>query len=297
MEKQIFLGNETSIKEEPPSFEKEKGCNTTVAIHFIRHADREIHKTVSETPLTKKGVKRCVEFAETLNGNVITGEFSPTERTEETLDTIIEHSPATVKIPPQENIFLKSRCSENFVHRIQQHFLEMHGGMLTPCPDTDVSAIESCATVAGIELYLSFGNDRPDEETPSPVETAAMVAAQIAHAVNMADDLESGDIADCVFVSHDYLVAAFLKEILLVKDKTSGKKRKFGHLSEIGGGIDFLDGPEITVKNNANGKRTITLQFKGQKYDINTDRFNELLQIDSYKDFFSKMNDRASVRP
>ncbi|GEM_PF-1985274 len=144
-----------------PDPEKEKGCGTTVMIHFIRHADREIHQTAPETPLTEKGIQKCADFANNLTGNTIIGTYSPVERTKRTACEIIKHSPAKIKIPLKENTTLKSRASEEFIHRIQQHVAEKLAQRPRPYPDTEETAIEFCATVAGIEYYLSFGNERP----------------------------------------------------------------------------------------------------------------------------------------
>ena len=134
------------------------------------------------------------------------------------------------------------------------------------------------ATCIGVEHYLNFRNKRPDKETYSPVETAATVAQRLDTAIRKADRVHSGSKIDSVFASHDYVVADFLKEIMIRETEDGEKIRGF---NEIGGPIKFLEGLEILVNTNSKGEKSIDLLFRGQKYELDMKRFKELLRIAS----------------
>jgi broad specificity phosphatase PhoE len=255
---------------------KRFGRDVEIHIMLVRHADRPLGQTAPNVRLTDSGINKCAGFGSNLREkDRIEGACSPTFRTKATVDLIIGNSPTKNKLRPQEKQELASRSSPAFVKKIQEHVKEslMKKNGKVP-PD-----LELCSTVEGIDFYLSFGDKRPDAQTYSPVEAAANVAQILDTTIRKANLLRSATDMDAVFSSHDYVIAAFLKEVMLRETKDGQIIRGFASLAELGDTIDFLEGPEIIVKNDQNGKQSIGLAFRQKKYALDMKRFRELVKI------------------
>jgi len=258
-----------------PALEKEKGYNTEIDIWLIRHGERPPNQTAPNVKLTENGIAECANFGRQLTEpKLIAGEHSPTSRTRDTVEAIISNSPAERKLRIRERVELASHSSPEFVEEIKSHvrniFMEKKG--FVPA-DKDL-----LSTKCGIDFYLKYGENRPEAQTYSPVEAAALVALRVDAAIRKSNRIKSDESWGVVLSSHDYVIASFLKEVMLRKNKNGETVRGFDSLGDLGRTINFLEGPEIIVKNDQNRQQTIKLIFRGQEYEMDTKRLGQLVE-------------------
>lgn len=264
----------SAMPENKSTPEKEPcGRNVEAEINLIRHGKREKDKTWKSAPLTLEGFLECVKLGRSrkIKGSIICG-ASPADRTRETAQEILDYSPTeNKKLVISEE--LASKSSPEFIKTVEKHVIDKYNG--DPPKNQEL-----CCTVPGIDFYLSFGDKRPDEQTYSPVEAAANVALVLNEIVSNIDNTPSGTSIDSFFVSHDYVIAAFLQQVIIQELESGDKKTGFSSLSELGNSpIAFLEGPQIIVKNDEQGKQTTKLIFRGKTYAMDMERFNELVKI------------------
>jgi len=269
---------------------KRFGRNVEIIIRIIRHAARPLNQIAPGVELTEAGMKSCVKFGEELvKKDFIGGECSPTVRTEKTANLIVSSSPTENKLPVKEREELSSHGSQDFRERVRTHVKRILGEKYDRLADAEKNKIDLLSTAEGIDYYLAFGDQKPDAQTYSPVETAASVALRLGIAIRKVDRLPSDTTADFFLSTHDYVVAAFLQQVLLQKE--DGKeKRGFDSLAELGGDpIAFLENIEITVKTDDEGKKTVSLAFRNKTYGMDMNRLRELIRIgDRLKQFETK---------
>ncbi|MCG2809601.1 MAG: hypothetical protein L6275_04670 [Candidatus Portnoybacteria bacterium] len=269
---------------ERESFERnnpreEFGRKVEVHAKFIRHSEKKFPRSENEVPLSENGIKKSEELGEGLEKrDRIEGEYSDTVRARNTTESVVFHSPTENKLKTKERGELAFRCSDDFMLRTRKHIEEVSKKSQK---EIAKKGTEAGASTEGIDYYLSFGDKRPDNETYSPEETAATVAKRLDIAIRKADRLHSGTKMDAIFTSHDYVVAAFLKEVMSKQDEDGKKVEGFTSLEDIGGMIQPLEGFELIAKTDETGQKTIEFNFRGQNYEFNTERFEELVKIAS----------------
>lgn len=95
---------------------------------------------------------------------------------------------------------------------------------------------------------------------------------------------------DYFLVTHDYVIAAFLQQVLIWETENGQMKRGFDSLTELGdNSIEFLENLEIIAKTDDKGKlivktddkgnKTIDAVFRDKKCSIDMDRLYELAKI------------------
>lgn len=126
---------------------------------------------------------------------------------------------------------------------------------------------------------------RPDEETPSPQEVAAGMAKLVDRYINMAYYLYSDSEIDLLNTSHKGTLEPLLKEILLRKVRDGNnierRVRGFEKIEEIGGGMRPSESWQLLVKTDETGNRSVKLSLRGQEYDIDMNRLDELVRLSS----------------
>ena len=50
----------------------------------------------------------------------------------------------------------------------------------------------------------------------------------------------------------------------------------FDNLEEVGGALKFTEGMEFIIKTDEQGDKKLTVKFRGQEYDIDMEKLNEL---------------------
>lgn len=229
------------------------GRNVEIHAVFVRHGEKN-----EGGELTDKGKKQAAEFGENLKSrDAIKGYSSPVQRAIETVEQIIENSPHDKK--------LKTRIrTEIGIPPSSQEFYKKFKELEKQGPDE------------AAKWFLSFGTEKPDAESSSPHEVAESFAYILAKYFKMADKLYSGSNIDLVNGTHQGLTEALLKEVLKRENDNGEEVTGFDNLEEIGGALKFTEGIEFIIKTDERGDKKLTVNFRGQEYDIDMAKLNEL---------------------
>ena len=279
--------------------EQEEGRDVKVSAIFERHGEKEASATSAETPLTEKGERESAEFGRSLpKSGVVKGYSSNTPRTRRTAELAVENSPTEVKMTETGTEKPKIRTDKGLgfyydpegeffkkAKQISKDVVEKDFGDLSPEEEKNRKLTEIRNQQAN--YYLSFGDKRPDPFTISPVELAALMAEKVNTYINMADRLNSGSDVQLVNATHDFNIAAFLKEVMVLSRKEDGQPVKFEKIEEIGGGIGYNESFEVLTETDSQGNKTIKLIFRGKEYELDTKRLFELVEIAKKFDFES----------
>jgi broad specificity phosphatase PhoE len=235
-----------------PESQERFGRNVEIHAVFVRHGEKG-----EGGELTEEGKNQAAEFGEQLEKkDAVKGYVSPVQRAIETVERIIESSPHDKKLKTRIRTEIGiPPSSKEFYAKFKE--LEKQG------PD------------AAAEWFLSFGAERPDTETASPHEVAESFAYVLAKYLRMADKLYSGSNIDLVNGTHQGLPESLLKEVL--KRKMDDKEViGFDKIEDIGGALRFTEGMEFVVKTDSEGNKRLTVNFRGQGYDIDMAKLDEL---------------------
>ena len=261
--------------------EDKYGKNIKIGVIFLRHGEKETDISTAETGLTERGRKEISVVGKRLNKkDLIKGYSSDTDRTRESAELIVAASPTEKKMNfrLKEELAFHYDKNGDFINNLMKIKKEMLGqdfdGLQEEEKKEKMEKYENWAT----DYYLGFNDQRPDANTMSPVETAAMISKLAERYAKIADRLDSGSDIQLINSTHDLNLAAFLKEVL-VRDVNDQKIRGFKSINEVGGHLGFNEGFELLIENDNEGKKNIKLKFRGQQYDLDKQRLSELVKI------------------
>ena len=263
------------------NIENKYGKNVKIHAIFLRHGEKETDMAATDTGLTERGRRESLEIGRKLDEkDLIKAYSSDTDRTKESAELIVFASPTEKKMKHRIEKELSFYYDKNgvFFNNLMKAKKEMLGNGFKELQEEEkkekMEKYENWAT----DYYLSFSEQRPDESTMSPVETAAIMAKRVETYIKMADRLRSNSDIQMINDTHDLNLAAFLKEAL-VRDVNGQKIRGFKSIEEIGGSLAFNEGFEIIVENDEEGKKNIKFVFRGRQYELDFQRLNELSKI------------------
>ncbi|MDO9399446.1 MAG: histidine phosphatase family protein [bacterium] len=237
------------------TLEKEKfGQNVEIHAIFVRHGEKD-----ASGKLTEEGKKQAAEFGKSLESkDAIKGYSSSIERVVETVEQIIKNSPNDKKLKTRIRTELSiPPVSQEFLKEFREKEKEGHG--------------------KAIKWFLDFGIKKPDSGTDSPHEIAESFAYVLMKYFKMADKLYSGSDIDLVNGTHQGFPESLLMYVL--KRKTDNKEVVgFDDVDEIGGALKFTEGMEFIVKTEEQGDKKLTVNFRGQEYDIDMEKLKELAE-------------------
>lgn len=259
----------------------EFGNNVVIHAVFNRHGEKELDPEKFETDLTKKGERQAEDFGLTRNNkDMIKAYSSDTPRTLKTGKIITESSPISKKG------FLRKSQELSFTYdplgQLNHDMQAMKKASLRENFE-NLSLEEKEKNMEEIaekltDYYLSFGDIRPDPKTFSPTEIASQTAVLIDKYIKMAGKLKNNSKVDLINSTHDLNLASFLKEVM-IREKNGEKILGFEKIEEIGGVINFLENFEIIINKINKDKTDLKMLFRGKEYEIDKQRFVELLEI------------------
>lgn len=231
---------------------REKGLNIQMHVIFMRHGDKN-----ENGELTDEGKIQSTEFGEKLeNKDAIKVYSSPVKRVIETVEGVLEGAPHDKKLKTRIRTEIGTPpSSKEFIQKFKE--------------------LEKQGADAAAEWYLNFGTERPDPETLSPHEVAESFAYTLSQYIKMTDRLYSDSNIDLINGTHQSLPEALLKEIL-IQQKDDKKIIGFDKLEDIGGALKFTESMEFLIKVDEKGNKTLKLNFRGQTYDLEMNKLNEL---------------------
>lgn len=249
------MENESLFRSSETEQQEKFGRNVEIHAIFMRHGEKN-----SNGDLTEEGKKQAAEFGENIEKkDAIKGYSSPVKRAIETVEKVIANAPHDKKL------VTRVRTEIGISAATSKQFLEQYRKFEKQGPD------------AAAEWHLSFGNNRPDAETPSPHENAAAIACVLNKYINMSDRLYSGSQVDLINGTHQGFPEALLKEIL-IRQEGNQKIIGFENLKEIGGALKPTEGMEFFIKTDEKGNKVIKLNFRGESYGLDMEKLTALAE-------------------
>lgn len=248
---------------------------------FTRHGKKFHDINNPETALSSEGEEKSREFGRSRPKTDVAKSYSSdTDRTKDTGNFAVEEAPSDKKLQQRiredlsfhydkEGFFMKEAT------QIKKKILEYDYDDLGE--EEKGKRMDKYSDYI-TDYYLNYGDQRPDSGTYSPVETAATMARVADIQIRMADKLKAGSKVDLINASHDFNLAAFLKEVL-VREVDGEKVRGFKSIKEIGGHIDYNDNFEILITKDNSGHKELKILFRDKEYGIDEERLKELVDI------------------
>lgn len=257
------------------------GRNVEIHAIFVRHGDKDMSGQNPETALSEDGRHQSDEFGSALAQRTVIKSFSSnTDRTKETVGR------AQAASPTQQKFLLRLRDELRFHYDSTGVLMDAVKTLRAEILGDDFAVLpkdEQQRRVREYErrfqnYYLSFGDQRPDPGTYSPVESASQIARRVDLYIRMTDRLRSDTKADLLNGTHDVLVASFLKEVI-IRERNGQRVTGFDTVEDIGGPVDFTESFDVFTRTDDVGVQSTTLFFRSQEYEIDMPRLLTLVGI------------------
>lgn len=274
--------------------EKPRGHNTEVRFMFVRHSQKSSGEVVnravtgmSVSDLSEGGKERARKLGE----RILTGRqprkgyATSFDRTRETLEEALKGAGIDLKIlqegkPNYQSYFAlpEARRSPAFLKKYKaamdvpkdaymaEHYPGRRFEELSPDEQEEVMEY---ANEFAVEMYLQYGNQRPDSQTQSPRELAVEVAYKINRLITLPDHMPDGNSVDLVSAGHKTSTEAFLMYVIL-RQVDGRTVIGFQGLAEIGGSLKILDSWDLLVRNDATGEKTISITLNRESGEVQT---------------------------
>jgi broad specificity phosphatase PhoE len=244
-----------------PEQREKYGEDVEMNVYLLRHAEKQQGKNLGDTVgpevvLSEKGVKDAIEFGEKLREKHpefkgIKIYHSGVDRAKTTGD-LIAGEDSTYSPRERESLVLKGKITQEAFNKI----------------------VEDTKTEGGNEATmiqkLLDANEVPlDEKSMTSGEISKVVASNILRMVEMSKKLFSDSKVNIVFVSHAGVIEHFLVDLL--------KKERLDFIEGVlGGGLQYLEGPEISIKRRDRNSVDIQVKFRDEEFSISEDELKLL---------------------
>jgi broad specificity phosphatase PhoE len=264
---------------------KEKGKNCLLKISFLRHAHKEQmdpHESgvISQSGLSEKGKASSLELGKgkPVEENIKTY-VSRMERAQETAENLLLGVDEKEKAPNIKETKIRSQLdaphfSSGFIEKYRTHFLPKPDNFETLSLDEKEKIIEDMESPA-VDYWLEMWDKKFDQETESAKEVAERMAYYFSRFDKMIDKLNSGSKVELLNITHRTTTEPFLKACL---------KPSINNIQEIGGPLELLEGFEIFISTDSDGKKIYKAILRNKEYEIDLEKVAEL------KDAYVKKN-------
>lgn len=252
----------------------ERGAKVTVVIDLLRHPEKEY----ATGKLTEAGK---AELRERLNREYTEGDFdtvkcyvSPLNRGQESMepigDFLKENGIETVTRSKKE---LAGRASEvglglkpaitELIKKENEYFVE------TTDEDLDRPSYEPHSkdfeTSANEILIRDFFDQKFPDSSIGGKEVGEEIDSLIKHLAELAQKMNSGSKVKFVLISHSGVIEHFIKLVYLKNHPEVEPKDV--KVADIGGLMDYMSGPQISINSDESGKQKASIQFKDMVLD------------------------------
>jgi len=243
----------------------EKGRNVEITIHLVRHGEK-----ADDGSLSARGYEEAKAIAPGFGfSDVVKGYTSAAPRVVSTREALEEGTPSKrhmkSRVRPELSISAlqtpTAEFSPFFRDVLRKRLQEAHKQ-----PEEIRWQKVHEAEIQTMQEWLAFGENQPDSETTAPKDVAAGVASHILRQIEMAKRLKDGSKVDFSNVTHEFMLAAFIK--YAVENGETVLKTK--------GSIRYLDDLKILVKTNEKGETSIAVEFDGERHALRMDAVHEL---------------------
>lgn len=245
------MGIEGKIEKSP---EKERGKNIKLTASFFRHGERDI-----EGKLTNKGKEDAKEIAGIYEGKDVKFYTSTFDRCVETADAIANE----IEKQSGEESRFKSRTRIEFAPPNWDGFDELV---------IKAKEIEKKDGQEGLFKYI-FSEPSIQKDLRRWTSGLAFIVNRY---INMSDRLYSNSDVELVNITHDMVIADFLRKVVINKDgQHLDVVKSVGHIKP-------LSGFQVVVAIDDKGKKSVKVLFNDKEYLVDEDALEELL--DQFKE-------------
>jgi len=166
---------------------------------------------------------------------------------------------------------------EKYQSRVRNEFSWMVKGKTGQFMEKDWFELAKEYPEKPLEVYLNFGEKRPDPDTLSPKEMASRVAKVLFDQIRMIGRLKPGSKVNLADASHTpvldiFVLIAFKDQIEQDPINPEGKTL----VEKMGGMFKTADGFEVKAKTDSEGNLSAKVFFRGKKYNIDLNDFEKL---------------------
>lgn len=254
--------------EKPPAFENfEKGKNVSIDIELIRHPEKS-HETGDLTDSGREDFLNKLKEDHRDDYDLVKFYISPLKRGQQSGQSAQEYL-------NDFGINSKIRTRKQLVPEFEgfsQESMEEVAKLISkeeeidkkrPAYEPPSKDFETKANELLIQKYF-------DENFPLADFSGEDIGSElnnfIEHFSKMTEKLKSGSKAKLVLVSHSGIIEHFIKYIYLKNNPD--KDPKSVSAEEIGGLVDFMDGPKIEIKTDEGGHRSVKIYYKDMDLEI-----------------------------
>jgi len=261
---------------EKKHFEQPKGKeqyerNVNVTVRLIRHGEKD-----KEGFLSKAGRKEAQDLGNDFDAKNIKPYVSNKKRVKQTAKEIVEHANAEEEFNMREK---ESLSASNFVQGdpADSAFLQKVDERLSKAYETAQDKREEAlkeAEARNVKEWLEYEDESPDKVVASPREIAEGLATRIETYIHMVDRLKEDSDVDLLNVTHEFMVAAFIKYFL--KQEQEDEIKEGGDIiEEFGYRIPPLGGLNITIEVDEKGEKLIGAKMNGQEYELDVEKIKK----------------------
>jgi hypothetical protein len=234
----------------------EKGRDVSLEISFLRHGDKDMDGNLSNAGYSDaKNLGR--KWLIPRDGIKLFS--SPFERTTRTLGGIIDG----IQEQEARNRIFTPRTRNNLSIPESVHF------------DITKKKIEEIrARNGGNDEIFSLLLSEPNAQ--KGLEKSSSALAHMVHLYRkIGRRLQSGSKIAFQHVTHDAVIADFLRRVVIFKDE-KGKRIEDIDFNNFGGPIKYLEGFSIDLNYDEKGHEHLKIIFRGEKFDVDETKLNEL---------------------
>ncbi len=256
----------------------ERGANIRVVIDLLRHPEKEY----ATGKLTEAGK---ADLAEKLNREYSEGDFdtvkcyvSPLSRGQESVEPIGEFLRENgIHTVTRTKDQLSGRATEvgpGFKPAVTELIKQQNDLLVeTADEDSDRAAHEPHSkdfeTAANEILIRDFFDQKFPDSPIGGREIGGEVDGLVRHLAELAERMKSGSRVKFVLISHSGVIEQFIKLVYLKNHPELEPKEV--KVSDMGGLMDYMSGPQIFIDSDESGRQKARIQFKDMTldYDLN----------------------------
>ena len=237
------------------------GRNVEVNVFLLRHAEKTSSRNLSEavgpaTALSDKGIMDAENFGRELKDKHpelqhIKVYHSGVNRAE-TTGRLIAGEDSIYSPRKRKSLALEGKITQDAFNIL-----------------TAEAKAEGGSEATMIQKLLDANETPLDDRSMTSTEIGQIVASNILRMVEMSRKFLSNSKANIVFISHAGVIEHFLVDLL------KAERQNF-IADKLSGGLEYLEGPEISIKRKDKDQVSLNVKFRDYDFSISEDELRKL---------------------
>ncbi len=285
--------------------ENKRGRNVTVHNYWIRHSQKASGEVfnkeatgISLSNISTGGAVRAEERGRTIEASKhgAKGYKSTSERTQETFDALMRgYEESNPGVPIREKVHIRQELvapsgTPEFLQEYNEKwsankarllaegiaagkYPNLEFGKLSPDQQEEIA---ETAEEPVIREWIDNQDSSMAKNFPPRIQASKFAGLLDRHS-RMTRKLNSGSEVDLFHNTHKTATEPFLASGALIRQSDA---KRIGKLEDIGGSLRILDQWESTTQTDDKGNETTTVEIRGEKFDLDNERLQELLKSD-----------------